>query len=412
MNRCFCAVLAAVGFTLTAVGQEQQSGASAPALRRICARMDAVAAAAISTNLDEAVLEAFSAFVHAVDPGGALCSPDSRRKIEASLKGIEYRLPLEIRKESNRYVVAAVETQLNPQQEIAVGDRLLSIDGISDYELTDKSLQKKLQVGRAGVTSAVELVSSRNGTTNVYELTSSAFQRPTVERIEILPRQIGYIILNGLYDDGVKQVFETFENWRSNQLVGVVLDARSASGGNLDSAVDLASWFLAEETPLFSFQSKNGGTTHYDAKNVPGASTSFPVMLLADEKTAGAAEVLVAVMKHRVQDVLLVGRETAGNPLVRKFIPFDDGQNCLYLAARELILGDTILDGQQGVIPDIAVRRNAARSLPLLEGTDAQTPDVVSEENAALQKRVGSDSILIRAVDILLGLHALGVTQD
>ena len=134
----------------------------------------------------------------------------------------------------------------------------------------------------------------------------------------------------------------------------------------------------------------------------------MPVMVLIDGNTGGAAEVLAAVLSDSVRGAMLFGRPTRGDFLVRETITLPD-EMMIYLTTRRLETGDgTVYTGAKGVYPDVVVDR---------ETTEATQPrrsmrtEVVDEEieQEKLYHQIRGDASLRRAVDVLLGLKALGI---
>ena len=108
---------------------------------------------------------------------------------------------------------------------------------------------------------------------------------------------------------------------------------------------------------------------------------------------------------------MLIGRETKADPLVREFIALSTGES-LYLATRRIVTVDgTRYDGQEGVLPDVRVRRGSEETMFEMElGADKKEITEEDREHKALHKRVNGDSTLRRAADILLGLKALNIS--
>ena len=144
----------------------------------------------------------------------------------------------------------------------------------------------------------------------------------------------------------------------------------------------------------------------------PAPDKALPLMVLVDEETCGAAELLAAVLGGSVQGAMVIGRETAGDPMIREPKPLSTGRYAL-LATRQLRTADgATYSGAGGVAPDVAIGDAALDETvyepeaPVLR--KGKTMSDEEKEDKALRDRTRNDTYLRRATDVLLGLKALG----
>jgi C-terminal processing protease CtpA/Prc len=109
---------------------------------------------------------------------------------------------------------------------------------------------------------------------------------------------------------------------------------------------------------------------------------------------------------------MLIGRETAGDPLIREPILLSTGRYAL-LATREIRTADGVVYwGAGGVKPDVVITDAALNETvfepdtPMLRKSKILTEE--DKEDKALRDRTRHDTYLRRATDVLLGLQALG----
>ncbi|MDP2991669.1 MAG: S41 family peptidase, partial [Kiritimatiellota bacterium] len=190
---------------------------------------------------------------------------------------------------------------------------------------------------------------------------------------------------------------------------GVILDIRGANGMDLASVVEIGSLFAHAGDTLFILRDgHNTAVAAYQAK--AGQPMDKPVMVLIDQDTSGAAEVLAGLLSV-CKGAMLIGTPTRGDDRVRNVIPLAN-DHVLYIATQRIELGKGPAYYQKGVLPHVHV---AQTNEPAGRASEfaAEEPDIfagISEQerqDRALIKRVDGDVILRRAVDILLGLKAL-----
>ena len=131
----------------------------------------------------------------------------------------------------------------------------------------------------------------------------------------------------------------------TNKIKGLVIDLRFAGGTDYAAAVKVADQFLASEQPLLDWgQGMKKSTDKTNARR-------WPVAVLVNHSTLGAAEALAAVLRHS-DTALLIGTNTAGQASITKDFPLSNGQS-LRLAVAVVKNGDGVLLGS--LKPDIRV---------------------------------------------------------
>ena len=176
--------------------------------------------------------------------------------------------------------------------------------------------------------------------------------------------------------------------------------------------VPLVAARFAPEGPVLYTLSDRQGQELVRVNASPAPEAPMPVMVLVDEETTGASELLAAVLAGSVKGAMLIGRETAGDPMIREPIQLSSGSYAL-LATRQLKTADgTIYSGTGGVQPDVVITAAAMNETvyepdqPILR--KGKTLSDEEKEDKALRDRTRNDTYLRRAADVLLGLKALG----
>jgi carboxyl-terminal processing protease len=131
---------------------------------------------------------------------------------------------------------------------------------------------------------------------------------------------------------------------------GVVLDLRGNPGGLLTEGVEVASAFLDGGT-VVSYEKRGEPVRHLDA--VGEGNTAVPLVVLVDEGTASAAEVVAAALQDRNRAVIVGGR-TYGKGSVQEPRQLSDGSAIELTVGRYLTPSGRSLDGV-GIEPDVVV---------------------------------------------------------
>jgi len=131
---------------------------------------------------------------------------------------------------------------------------------------------------------------------------------------------------------------------------GVVLDLRSNPGGLLTEAVEVASAFL-DGGAVVSYEKRGEPVHHLDA--IGAGDTTVPVVVLVDDGTASAAEVVAGALQDRNRAVI-VGSRTFGKGSVQEPSTLSDGSAIELTVGRYLLPSGRSLDGV-GIDPDVLV---------------------------------------------------------
>ncbi len=154
-----------------------------------------------------------------------------------------------------------------------------------------------------------------------------------------------------------RDALREFVNTKSDKLI---LDVRGNPGGYLEAAVDIASWFLPASDIVVSedFGSKNKPAEVFKSKGYDIFSDNLKMIMLVDEGSASASEILAGALKeHKVAK--LVGTKTFGKGSVQELIPLTDNSSLKVTIAHWLTPNGVSLS-KNGVDPDVVVKMTEA----------------------------------------------------
>ena len=108
----------------------------------------------------------------------------------------------------------------------------------------------------------------------------------------------------------------------------IVLDVRGNGGGILDSAIDVASHFITRWSEVVTTNFKSMPTQSYLSKWYMTLE-KIPVVVLIDEMSASAAEVLALALKHH-RNAPLIGQKSFGKGTIQTMSFLPDGSSLKY----------------------------------------------------------------------------------
>lgn len=231
---------------------------------------------------------------------------------------------------------------------VRVGDRIVAIDGVGVAGVPFARALARI-IGPEG--STVRLRIRRKGRELRVAVVRRRIQAPVVSSRLLAVRhgrRVGYVRLAACRAGAAQVLRAELRRLERARASALVLDLRGNPGGLLDQAVAVASLFL-DRGVVVSVESANHHGEVYEAK--PTAASRLRLVVLVDESTASAAEVVAAALSdnHRAT---LVGETTYGKALVQTVTPLSNGAALRLTTARYLT--PTGIDiSRRGVEPDV-----------------------------------------------------------
>ncbi len=252
------------------------------------------------------------------------------------------------------------------------GDILLAING--EPIAIDQNLDVIRQAMRGEVTdegNGVEITirTVADGDEITYQIAFDEISIPSV-LWRMLPEEplIGYINIISFTSRTPTELNEAIAQLEVQGMQGLVLDLRNNSGGLLRESIDISDAFL-EDGAIVIEQSRVSGEVIESA--TPGSlAPNIPIMILVNDRTASAAEVVAGALQQNGR-ALLVGQRTRGKGSVQYIFGLSDGSSFRITGAIWLTPNGTPLDNV-GLTPDIEM-------IPDMNGREVELDEAVRQ---------------------------------
>ena len=229
------------------------------------------------------------------------------------------------------------------------GDVISRIDGrrIGGLNLTQIA---DLIGGRAG--SQLRLDIDRDGQTHQRLLTRRSIYVSSVAGTDMLNRNVGYVRLKQFSASSRKDLESALWTLHRRGMQGLVLDLRGNPGGLLTSAIEISDLFL----PSGSIVSTRGRTAEDQMHERASFSKtwSVPLVVLIDEGSASASEILAAAIQENDRGVI-VGSRSYGKGTVQTHFPLRSIQANAKLTTAKFYSPKGREMAGAGVLPDVTV---------------------------------------------------------
>ena len=226
------------------------------------------------------------------------------------------------------------------------------IEKVNDVSYTGETMDDAIKVlkGEEGTSAKVTVL--RDG--KEIELIVTR-KKISVEHVasKMVENNIAYIQIDS-FDSGVAESFKSQITSLKNQgAKGIIIDLRSNGGGIVDEATGIANLFLKKNETILITKAKDKDEQLTVSKN-DAIIEDIPVVVLVNESTASASEILAGALKDKYPDTTRVGMKTYGKGVIQTLYSLKDGSG-LKITTEEYYTPNHNQINKVGITPDIEI---------------------------------------------------------
>ena len=302
------------------------------------------------------------------DPYSVFLEPPSQELETQTLQGEFGGIGVNIRRnDSGEVVLSPFPDYPAIQAGIVDGDVLVAVD---DKPITvELTLDQVSALVRGLVDTPVRITFRRGATalhtaTQTVTLTRVKVEIPSVTgRILDQDTTLGLVAISRFSDKTPTETQVMIDQLQAQGAQGIVLDLRGNGGGLLDSGLDTARLFL--DSGVIMYEVQQGQAEKIYSTSTPGAEAAVPLVLIVNQGTASAAEILAGALRDRGR-APLIGQTTYGKGSVQLIFELSDHSSIHITNARWFTPNRTELDGI-GLKPDFEIEPGVAGADPELD---------------------------------------------
>ena len=231
-------------------------------------------------------------------------------------------------------VVSTVPDGPSEKAGILPGDRIIKVNDtlVAGVKLTSDQIIKRLR-GNEGTSVKVSVHRFGNKKLLEYVVIRGKIPLKSIDIAYLPAPEIGYIKISRF----AKTTFDEFKHSiemlnKQGMKKKLILDLRGNGGGLLTSATDIADQFLDNKELIVFTHGK--ARQKYETYSKPsGSCVDFDVVLLIDEYSASASEVLAGALQDHDR-ATVIGRRSFGKGLVQEQVLLPDGSAIRLTIAR------------------------------------------------------------------------------
>lgn len=189
---------------------------------------------------------------------------------------------------------------------------------------------------------------------------------------EMLQNNIGYIDFDSFTNTSYNEFKAAYEDLKNNGATSLIVDLRNNTGGYVDSALNIADMFVDSGKALLITEDKNGNRYTQSSKN--SKEIDMPVVVLVNEYTASASEILTGILKD-YKLATIVGTTTYGKGVIQEVYPDVLGKDiggALKVTVSEYFTPNGNKINKVGIEPDEKVELDDSESTDITKDTDTQ----------------------------------------
>jgi len=278
-----------------------------------------------SVTKDHLVEEAIQSLLSKLDPHSVYISANEFKEMNESLMGNFEGIGIEFRIERDTIVVLNTISG-GPSEKLGVksGDRIIKVNDtlVAGVGISNQDAIKKLKGPK---NTKVKVSISRKNSKELIDfyITRDVIPSYSIDVSYMADDDIGYIKINRFSGTTYDEFLESVHKLRFAGMKKLLIDLRGNGGGYLDAAIDIADEFLGNKELIVYTEGFNKPKTIQYA-NKGGSLLNIPFVILIDEWSASASEVLTGALQDNDKG-LVVGKRSFGKGLVQEQIELEDG---------------------------------------------------------------------------------------
>lgn len=302
------------------------------------------------------------------DPYATYFDGTSSTNFNQTLEGNYEGVGIEVTLDNNKVKINKVFADTPAKKAgIKVGDYITKVNGES---VEGKSLSDVVSLIKNAKNKEVEITITRDNQEKTMKVTRTTVDMPyTSSKVyEENGKKIGYLKIEMFSNNITKQVKKELESLKKKNIDKLVIDVRDNPGGYLTQVTEILSLFMTKKDVIYQLQTKNNKEKVYSTSSK--ATYSYPVVVLINENSASASEILASAFKE-TYNAEIVGVNSYGKGTVQKTGDLNNGDTIKYTVQKWLTPKGNWIN-EKGVTPTKEVKLELKENETLTEDNDNQ----------------------------------------
>ncbi len=289
-----------------------------------------------------------------LDPHTNFMPPDIYKEFESETSGEFGGLGVELTVQDGVLtVISPIEDTPAWKAGVQAGDKIVEINGESTkgYSLVEAAQKMK---GKKGEKIHLGIVRKGFDQPKVFEIVRGVVKIRSAKYTD-LGDGYAYIRLTSFIENSTDLIKKEIDDHLKNhsKISGLIIDLRKNPGGLLDQAVKISDLFL-KEGAIVSTMGRNEKEKEVLYAKEPGTYPDFPLIVLIDEYSASASEIIAGALQDN-RRALVMGRRSFGKGSVQSVVKLGDGSGLKMTVGRYYTPSGRSIQSE-GILPDVEIK--------------------------------------------------------
>ena len=347
------------------------------------------------------VIGAIRGLVRTLDPYSQYMTEKDYKDMRTETKGSFGGVGIRITTQNNELtVVTPMPDTPAYYAGILPDDKIIKIDDKSTQDITSDEAVKLMR-GNPGTKVVLTIYRPSTKEELTFTIIRKKIKIETVKK-KMLDDNIGYVRLSEFNAQSSKDISDALKDLSKDGMKSLIFDLRNNPGGLLDSAINICSLFIKEDSLVVSTKCKDKTLEQYYYTQKKPDFPEIPVVVLINRGSASASEIVTGTLQD-YKRALIIGSNSFGKGTVQTIMPLSDG-SALRLTIAKYCLpsgkmishSDNKKDKKNGVTPDIYVEVS-----PETEGKLYMQAETENNQKNKDKKEEIKDDVLETAIKII-----------
>ena len=286
-----------------------------------------------------------------LDPHTNFLPPSLYKEFKKDAKGEFGGLGIEITLKGDfPTVISSVEDTPAWKAGVKSGDQIISVDGRSTKNLTLAEVAQMMR-GKRGIRVQLEIIRKKLNHPKKFTITRGLVKIQSIKYIDFGGGD-AYIRITSFVENSHKQLKAQIKRHQSKykKVSGLILDIRRNPGGLFEQSIKISDLFLKKGVIVKVIGRNQKKKEIFYAQSAEGYE-SFPLIILIDEYSASASEILAGALQDHGR-ALIMGRRSFGKGSVQSLVDLGDKSGLKMTVARYYTPKGRSIQAE-GILPDI-----------------------------------------------------------
>lgn len=297
--------------------------------------------------------EALKGYVKGVgDKYTSYYTKDEWKELNETIKGEFYGVGIymELDSDESKNINIVSVVKQSPAQEAGIlsGDILIKVN---DEEVNEENFSGVTDKIRGQKGTKVKLTILRENEEKEF-LVERREIKVEVVTSRIIDNNIGYIKIDSFTENAYTEFEKHLKDLKAKGMKKLILDVRNNTGGELTSTHHILENLLPEESVMYITKNKKG--KEEVVKNKKGVNDTYPIVVLVNEYSASASEVLTGALADK-KNATVVGTKTYGKGVIQQVQELSNG-GALKVTIEEYLRPTRVKINEVGITPHVEVK--------------------------------------------------------